>query len=253
MVANERRHYTKIIRVVRILTAVCCYYTYTYFILIPPIFVYSDAFAPSNLSILGLLTTTTTTTTPTTTKADANAEATNIAEIEQDCDVIEPLVEPKAWMIPDGIKFGRLDRLKLLKQNQQNDDDDDDDNNAKIATKAIGLNFADIFTILGLYSAANIVRQQQKPKRDDNDNSNDNNNDSFIPGLEFAGTIIDDPTGTYQKYDRVCGFTRFGAYADIVSVPPTYLLIFTSFTRSLELCTGRKLYCTSINSMAWSC
>jgi hypothetical protein len=56
---------------------------------------------------------------------------------------------PKAWMIPEGIKFGRLDRLKLLKQhqtttrktsnvNQQNDDDDD---NVKIATKAIGLNF----------------------------------------------------------------------------------------------------------------
>jgi hypothetical protein len=163
--ANERRHCTKIIRVVRILATVSCYYTYTYSILIPPIFEYSDAFAPSNLSILGLST------------AKAKAKANDIidTDIEQDCDVLlaEP---PKAWMIPEGIKFGRLDRLKLLKQhqtttrktsnvNQKNDNDNDDENdddNVKIATKAIGLNFADIFTVLGLYSAANIARQQQK-------------------------------------------------------------------------------------------
>ena len=228
--ANERQNHTKFIRVVRILATVCCYYTYTYSILIPPIFEYSDAFAPSNLSILGLST------------AKAKAKANDIidTDIEQDCDVLLPAAEPpKAWMIPEGIKFGRLDRLKLLKQhqtttrknsnfNQKNDngnDDENDDDNVKIATKAIGLNFADIFTVLGLYSAANIVRQQQKQKRDNNNNDKGNNNDSsFIPGLEFAGTIIADPTGTYQRYDRVCGFTRFGAYADIVSVPPTYLL-----------------------------
>ena len=77
----------------------------------------------------------------------------------------------------------------------------------RVSTRAIGLNFADIFCLLGLYSAANEVR----------------GDNYFCPGLEFSGVVIDDPTGTFQKEQRVLGFTRFGSYADIVEVPPEFL------------------------------
>ena len=122
---------------------------------------------------------------------------------------------PLAWTIPKGIKFGRLDRLELLPMDHDTDQKEnllskDEPKTATIATRAIGLNFADIFTVLGLYSAANLVRGKSLS--------------SFIPGLEFAGQILEDPTATYERGDRVLGFTRFGSYAEVVSVPPVFLI-----------------------------
>lgn len=82
---------------------------------------------------------------------------------------------------------------------------------ARIAVKAIGLNFADIFACLGLYSAT--------PKG------------SFIPGLEFAGVVESvgppapgavEPT-TLQPGDAVVGLTRFGGYATAITVPLPFL------------------------------
>jgi len=133
---------------------------------------------------------------------------------------------PRAWTIPEGIKFGRLDRLKLLEQEDRNKDEHEREANATatIATRAIGLNFADIFTVLGLYSAANLVRQTGTKKSDSNDKSNSNTLSAFVPGLEFAGIVVDDPTGTFRANERVLGFTRFGAYAERVCVPPVFLL-----------------------------
>jgi NADPH:quinone reductase-like Zn-dependent oxidoreductase len=66
---------------------------------------------------------------------------------------------------------------------------------------AIGLNFADLFTCLGLYNAA--------PKAD------------FVPGLEFSGVV--EATGPdccrgLQVGDHVMGVTRFGAYATHLNV-----------------------------------
>lgn len=82
---------------------------------------------------------------------------------------------------------------------------------ARVAVKAIGLNFADIFACLGLYSAT--------PKG------------SFIPGLEFAG-IVDavgpaaceaDERSARRPGDAVVGLTRFGGYATAVNVALPFL------------------------------
>lgn len=75
---------------------------------------------------------------------------------------------------------------------------------ATIAVRAVGLNYADVFTCLGLYAAS--------PRSD------------FIPGLELAGEIIDlnmekEPAGDLQIGSRVMGVVRFGAYASHVHVP----------------------------------
>ena len=79
-----------------------------------------------------------------------------------------------------------------------------------VKVENIGLNFADVFACLGLYSAT--------PKEE------------FTPGLEFAGIVeaigegSDDRSDTtFQKGDRVMGVTRFGAYATHVVVTSSYL------------------------------
>ncbi|WP_043320514.1 zinc-binding dehydrogenase [Microbulbifer sp. HZ11] len=75
----------------------------------------------------------------------------------------------------------------------------------RVAVRAVGLNFADIFALTGLYSAT--------PEG------------SFIPGLEFAGVVIavgDRVQTGLQVGDRVYGCTRFGGYATVVDVPPQH-------------------------------
>ncbi len=76
----------------------------------------------------------------------------------------------------------------------------------RVNVKSVGLNFADIFALTGLYSAT--------PQG------------SFIPGLEFAGEVIanhsDDQRLTVGM--RVMGCIRFGAYATVVDVPALQLL-----------------------------
>ncbi|CAL6359900.1 unnamed protein product [Bathycoccus prasinos] len=61
----------------------------------------------------------------------------------------------------------------------------EDEDKVRVEVKCIGLNFADVFTVLGLYGAT--------PK-----------NETFIPGLNSQ---------------RVMGVTRFGAFASVVDVP----------------------------------
>lgn len=120
----------------------------------------------------------------------------------------EENASPKAWMIPTGVKFGRLDKLELRPATLSVESATAP--TTTIATEAIGLNFADIFTVLGLYSAANLVRGASLT--------------CFVPGLEFAGTVVQDPTELYPKGSRVLGFTRFGAYSEIVRVPNDFLV-----------------------------
>ena len=76
----------------------------------------------------------------------------------------------------------------------------------RVAVRAVGLNFADIFALTGLYSAT--------PPG------------TFVPGLEFAGTVIeaDDHPGGFSPGDRVMGVTRFGGYATVVDSEPEYLI-----------------------------
>jgi len=74
-----------------------------------------------------------------------------------------------------------------------------------VEVRAIGLNFADIFAIQGLYSAT--------PKG------------SFVPGLEYSGIVIN--TGSkdseFKTGDEVMGVIRFGAYASHLTIDEKYL------------------------------
>lgn len=73
-----------------------------------------------------------------------------------------------------------------------------------IEVRSIGLNFADIFALQGLYSAT--------PEG------------SFIPGLEFCGVVqACSRTSGFKIGDRVMGVTRFGAYASHLNVDARYL------------------------------
>jgi alcohol dehydrogenase len=81
----------------------------------------------------------------------------------------------------------------------------------QVRVGAIGLNLADVFACLGLYSATPPV--------------------PFVPGLEFAGVVeavnAGSPAGrltpSFRPGDRVIGLTRFGAYATRVNTDARYL------------------------------
>lgn len=73
----------------------------------------------------------------------------------------------------------------------------------RVSVKAVGLNFADIFALTGLYSAT--------PEG------------SFIPGLEFSGEVIalgEQAATELSVGDRIYGCIRFGAYTDCLDVLP---------------------------------
>lgn len=76
----------------------------------------------------------------------------------------------------------------------------------QIEVHAIGLNFADIFAIWGLYGAT--------PAGE------------FTPGLEFAGVVL--KTGaaatTLRPGDKIMGVTRFGAYTTHINIDARYVL-----------------------------
>ncbi len=104
-------------------------------------------------------------------------------------------------------RAGSLDRLTRRTE----DLPDPGPGEARVAVKAIGLNFADIFACLGLYSAT--------PKG------------SFIPGLECAGVVEaigpaaaeGEASSTIRVGDAVVGLTRFGGYATAINVDRRYL------------------------------
>ncbi len=74
-----------------------------------------------------------------------------------------------------------------------------------VQVRAIGLNFADVFSIFGLYSAT--------PK------------EPFIPGLEYAGEIlrIGKNVKNYKEGDKIYGTTRFGAYTTHLNIHTDYI------------------------------
>jgi len=108
-------------------------------------------------------------------------------------------------------RAGSLDRLTR----QTEDLPDPGPGEARIAVKAIGLNFADLFACLGLYSATP--------------------SGAFVPGLEFVGVVEalgpvvppsvpgEAPVRPLQPGDEVIGLTRFGAYVTAVNVDLRYL------------------------------
>ena len=76
---------------------------------------------------------------------------------------------------------------------------------AVIAVRAIGLNYADVFCVLGLYEAANAVIAAT--------------GGAFCPGLEFAGEVLSvgSDVTQFKPGERVYGFCRFGAYRSVVA------------------------------------
>ncbi|UTA47827.1 zinc-binding dehydrogenase [Simiduia sp. 21SJ11W-1] len=75
----------------------------------------------------------------------------------------------------------------------------------RVEVKAVGLNFADIFALTGLYSAT--------PEG------------SFIPGLEFSGVVSAlgaNAATNLVPGDRVYGCIRFGGYTSVVDVNPNH-------------------------------
>jgi len=92
-------------------------------------------------------------------------------------------------------KAGSLNNLKLVSENLSDPGPDE----VTVKVHAIGLNFADIFALQGLYSAT--------PKG------------LFIPGLEFSGEIMKKGkhiTGS-EPGTKVMGVTKFGAYTDLLN------------------------------------
>ncbi|AFU99551.1 zinc-binding dehydrogenase [Simiduia agarivorans] len=75
----------------------------------------------------------------------------------------------------------------------------------RVSVQAVGLNFADIFALTGLYSATPAG--------------------SFVPGLEFSGVVVavgEQAATDFKPGDRIFGCIRFGAYADSVDVLPQH-------------------------------
>lgn len=106
------------------------------------------------------------------------------------------LANRRAWRIA---KAGAISDLKLVEEPLGVLDPA----SIRIQVKSVGLNFADIFALTGLYSAT--------PKG------------SFVPGLEFAGIVteVGAAANTHLNAgDRVYGCTRFGGYADCLDVLP---------------------------------
>ncbi|QHL86263.1 zinc-binding dehydrogenase [Nibribacter ruber] len=75
-----------------------------------------------------------------------------------------------------------------------------------VRVQAVGLNFADVFAMQGLYSATPAG--------------------SFIPGLEFSGEVIAVGEGvtSCQVGDRVMGVTRFGGYVSHINLHFEYVI-----------------------------
>lgn len=99
-------------------------------------------------------------------------------------------------------KAGSTADLKLVQEEIAAPEGDE----VQVKVHAIGLNFADIFAIHGLYSAT--------PKG------------SFVPGLEFAGEVIavGDKVSQFKVGDRVMAVTRFGGYADHVNIDEPHVV-----------------------------
>lgn len=99
-------------------------------------------------------------------------------------------------------KVGSTSNLKLTTESLE----DPLANEVQIEVHAIGLNFADVFAIHGLYSAA--------PK------------ESFVPGLEFSGIVtqVGNQVSNYNIGDRIMGVTRFGGYASHLNIDDRHIV-----------------------------
>ncbi|NNF34130.1 MAG: zinc-binding dehydrogenase [Saprospiraceae bacterium] len=100
------------------------------------------------------------------------------------------------------VKPGNFKNLELKEESIP----EPDDHEVRVKIHSIGLNFADVFCLLGLYEAA--------PK------------EAFIPGLEYSGEVIKlgKKVSSFNIGDRVMGVTRFGAYCDQLNIDSRYVI-----------------------------
>lgn len=105
----------------------------------------------------------------------------------------------KVWRTP---KAGAISRLQRVEERLPELSADE----VEISVKAVGLNFADIFAITGLYSAT--------PEG------------SFIPGLEYSGIVskVGASCTRFNVGDRIMAVSRFGGYASIIQSKEDYLV-----------------------------
>lgn len=113
------------------------------------------------------------------------------------------ITQRQVWRTP---KAGSLSSLTL----QQEKLPELGAHDVRVRVTAVGLNFADIFALTGLYSAT--------PQG------------SFIPGLEYAGEVVAVGTAVeaFCVGDRVMGVTRFGGYATVIDSPQEYVHLIPS-------------------------
>lgn len=99
-------------------------------------------------------------------------------------------------------KTGSIKRLQLVTEELRQPAPDE----VCVVVKAIGLNFADIFAMQGLYSAT-----PPGP---------------LIPGLEFSGEIIavGSAVPSWNVGDKVMGATKFGGYVSHINIHHRYVL-----------------------------
>jgi len=99
------------------------------------------------------------------------------------------------------MQAGSISNLKIQKETLSPPEASE----VQISVHAIGLNFADLYSIWGMYKAA--------PKVD------------FVPGLEYAGiiTAVGEHVQQWKPGDRVMGVTRFGAYTDTLNIDANYV------------------------------
>jgi alcohol dehydrogenase len=98
-------------------------------------------------------------------------------------------------------KAGSINKLNLTEEELP----EPAENEVTVEVKAIGLNFADLFAIQGLYSAT--------PKS------------SFIPGLEYAGIVVKkgERITNYELNENVMGVIKFGAYTTHLNIDQSYI------------------------------
>ena len=116
------------------------------------------------------------------------------------------------------LKAGSLANLQLTAEQLP----DPELGEVTIAVKAIGLNFADIFAIWGLYGATP--------------------DGEFVPGLEYSGVVdrVGEGITHLRQGDKIMGVIRFGAYATHLNIDARYVSPNFSLTQCPQpaLCQG---------------
>jgi alcohol dehydrogenase len=109
------------------------------------------------------------------------------------------MLERKVYRMP---KAGSIKNLNLQTETLEEPQADQ----VCVKVSALGLNFADIFAMQGLYSAT--------PPG------------SFIPGLEFSGEVLSVGSGVqeWKPGDKVMGATKFGGYVSHINIHHRYIV-----------------------------